>query len=233
MLKRLDLLTSLLLTAPVFLVYHLGILLIHYRNGVDWVTDLTFRLLESNIPAYIALTISVVIALALFCYFRHGEARFQRPLFGRVLAESFVWALVMLFSVAWATAQIQARLLNTTVFPRSPDGMGATDKIVIAAGAGFHEEMVFRLGILEGSFALLKSYKMHPGVALGVASLVSATLFAAAHHIGPSGDELTVSIFAFRALAGLFLGLVHVVRGFAVAVYTHMLYDILVFFVFA
>ena len=54
-----DPLTSLVLTMPVFLIYHLGILLIDMRNGVDWVTELTFRLLDASIPAYVAVTIGL------------------------------------------------------------------------------------------------------------------------------------------------------------------------------
>ena len=230
MAKRLDPVTSLILAAPVFLVYHLGVLVIHYRNGVDWVTNLTFELVEWSKPAYVAVTIALVVALALYGYLRDKDKALQRPLFTPVVLESAVWAVVMLFSVGWVTAKIQAELLNTSVWPPVPQDMGVTAKIVMAAGAGFHEELVFRMLLLGGGYRLLKMRIKSPAFALLLASLFSAVLFALAHHVGAVGDPFTIGGFAFRTMAGLFLGLLHVVRGFAVAVYTHTVYDILVFF---
>jgi hypothetical protein len=51
------------------------------------------------------------------------------------------------------------------------------------------------------------------------------------HHIPPYGDPLHVGVFVFRALAGCFFGLIYWSRGFAIAVYTHALYDIYVLLV--
>ena len=231
--KRIDALTSMLLTAPVFLVYHLGVLLIGYRNGVDWVTGATFELVEWSVPAYIGVTLAVVAAFSLYCYLVNHDKKLQKPLFGPVVFESLLWALVMLFGLGWASTEIERQWLAlSTAFPPSPMDMGTVDKIVMAAGAGFHEEAVFRLLILGGVFRYLKSRKIKPAVSLLIACLLSALLFAGAHHLGPIGEPLTLSVFLFRVMAGLFLGIVYVLRGFAIAVYTHTLYDILVFFVF-
>jgi hypothetical protein len=52
--------------------------------------------------------------------------------------------------------------------------------------------------------------------------------FSAVHHLGPYGDKLLLGVFTFRVLAGLLFGLLFWFRGFAVAVYTHALYDVLV-----
>ena len=64
--------------------------------------------------------------------------------------------------------------------------------------------------------------------ALAVALGVSSFLFSAAHHIPPYGDPLQLGVFTFRLLAGVFFGLLFWFRGFAVAAYTHALYDIYV-----
>ena len=48
--ERHDPLTSLVLTVPVFLIYHLGILLIDIKNGVDLVSTLTFAVLLLTRP---------------------------------------------------------------------------------------------------------------------------------------------------------------------------------------
>jgi membrane protease YdiL (CAAX protease family) len=57
---------------------------------------------------------------------------------------------------------------------------------------------------------------------------VSATLFSAMHHLPPYGDPFSMGVFTFRVLAGVFFGLLFWFRGFAVAVYTHALYDLYV-----
>ena len=59
-------------------------------------------------------------------------------------------------------------------------------------------------------------------------TFISAVLFAAAHHIGPYGEPFDRSVFLFRALAGLYFGLLYQLRGFGVAVGTHASYDVLV-----
>ena len=56
---RHDPLTSLALTVPVFLLYHLGILFVDLRNGVDLVSGLTFQLLHYSMLAYVGTTLAV------------------------------------------------------------------------------------------------------------------------------------------------------------------------------
>ena len=48
------------------------------------------------------------------------------------------------------------------------------------------------------------------------------------HHIPPYGDPFTIGVFTFRVLAGACFGLLFWFRGFAIAVYTHALYDLYV-----
>ena len=64
---------------------------------------------------------------------------------------------------------------------------------------------------------------------LGLA--ISSLLFSAMHHIPPYGDPFTIGVFTFRVLAGACFGLIFWFRGFAVAVYTHALYDLYVLLV--
>jgi hypothetical protein len=57
--------------------------------------------------------------------------------------------------------------------------------------------------------------------------LVSAVLFSAAHHI-VGGEPWRVGVFVYRILCGLIFAALFQWRGFAVAVYTHALYDVFV-----
>ena len=60
------------------------------------------------------------------------------------------------------------------------------------------------------------------------AGAVSATVFAAAHNLGPYGEPFHARAFLFRALAGLYFALLYALRGFGIAVGAHAGYDVLV-----
>lgn len=222
-----DPLTSVVLTIPVFLIYHLGVLLIDFRNGADLISGLTFQLLEASVPGYIGATVTFAAGLVLAVYVQRKRGRVKPTALGPVLLESVGWALLMLVSVGWATAQLQAAL-------SMGEALGPIDKIVMSAGAGFHEELVFRVGLLSGSVYAMQRWRgMRAATAWALALIVSSLLFSAVHHLGPMADPFTLEVFAFRTLAGLYLAMVYSLRGFAIVVYTHALYDILVFFVFS
>jgi membrane protease YdiL (CAAX protease family) len=107
--------------------------------------------------------------------------------------------------------------------------MGPVERIVMAAGAGFHEEVVFRVGLFAGGAWLLGRVSKLPKIALAwIAAIVSSIVFSLIHYLGPL--EFTFASFVFRTLAGGFLAALYRARGFAVAVYTHTLYDLMVFF---
>jgi membrane protease YdiL (CAAX protease family) len=57
--------------------------------------------------------------------------------------------------------------------------------------------------------------------------VVSSVLFALVHHIGPLGEPLESYSFVYRALCGMLLGTLFLVRGFGVAVWTHAIYNAL------
>ncbi len=222
---RHDPLTSLLLTIPIFLVYHLGIVLIDMRNGVDLVSGLTFRLLQHSLLAYVAVTVGYAVAIAAVVWVLRKKGKIKAAEWLPVLGESVVLAILMSLSLGWATSQLfdgQA----------GPPAMGPLEKLVMAAGAGFHEELVFRVILFGGGTWLLQK-AMKEKTALKpalVMALVSSLVFSAIHYVGPFGDPFRLDSFFFRALAGLYLAGVYRWRGFAVAVYTHAIYDLIVFF---
>jgi len=88
-------------------------------------------------------------------------------------------------------------------------------------------------GSIIGGLAVLfeRVFGVVRWAAVPAAFLMSAAAFSAVHHLPPYGDPLTVGLFTFRLLAGVFFGLLFWFRGFAVAVYTHALYDMYVLLV--
>jgi len=60
------------------------------------------------------------------------------------------------------------------------------------------------------------------------AVILSSLVFSGIHYIGSLGDAFTLGSFMFRFFAGVILAVIFYLRGFAVAVYTHAIYDIIV-----
>ena len=219
-----DPLTSLVLTLPVFLTYHLGILLIDIRNGVDLVTGLMLKLLDYSVLAYIGLTLALSLGLVASGSWLRKRNKVRLEEFVPVLVESLVLAFGMLLLVGWMTQQILPGQIGGLA-------MGPVEKLVMACGAGFHEELVFRVALFGGGIELLRRKGQGVGRALLISAFASSLLFSAFHYVGEMSDDFEFVSFTFRFLAGLYLAAVFRLRGFAVAVYTHTLYDLLVFFV--
>lgn len=218
-----DPLTSLVLTIPVFLVYHLGILFVDLRNGADLVTGAMLSILDRSVLGYVGLTVGVALGLfAVGSRLRRAHEIDRRALV-TVMSESAIWAGLMMIVVGG----IVARLFHAQIGGMS---LGVLDRVVMAAGAGFHEELLFRAMLFGGGAWLVKQATGSRTGAELIVAPIAATIFSAAHYVGPLGDAFTLTSFVFRALAGLWFTLVFRLRGFAVAVYTHALYDLFVFF---
>jgi hypothetical protein len=61
-----------------------------------------------------------------------------------------------------------------------------------------------------------------------LAAVVSAVLFAAAHHLGAGLESFQATVFLYRTLAGLYFAWLFALRGFGIAVGAHAGYDVLV-----
>jgi hypothetical protein len=226
-----NLLTSLVLVFPLFLIYQVGVLFtLPVLNGADFLTVFLFRNLGLSTRAYLGYTIAVAIAFAIAVALLRRKQRFDPKLILPVFVESAIYALTMgslIVFVMTKVLHVSPRLAGGVI---AEQGMGT--RFVMSLGAGVWEETVFRLGIMTGVALLLERVLgLGRWVAVTLALLVSAGLFSAMHHIPPYGDPLHLGVFTFRVLAGVFFGLIFWFRGFAIAVYTHALYDIYVLLV--
>jgi membrane protease YdiL (CAAX protease family) len=226
-----NLLTSLVLVFPLFLIYQVGVLFtLPVLNGADFLTVFLFRDLGLGVGAYLAYTAAITVAFAIGVAVLRRRQHFDPRLAIPVLVESAIYALTMGSLIVF----VMTRVLG--ISPRLAGGdagmvasQGLVTRFVMSLGAGVYEETVFRLGIMTGVVVLLeKVLGLSRWVAIAIALLVSSILFSAMHHIPPHGDPFHIGVFLFRVLAGGFFGLVFWFRGFAVAVYTHALYDIYV-----
>lgn len=109
---------------------------------------------------------------------------------------------------------------------------GETDsglrQVVTYLGAGIYEEALFRLALYSGMVWLLRRMEAPKVLAMLLAATASATLFSAAHHVGPYGQPYDNYLFLFRLAAGLYFALLYQYRGFGVAVGAHACYNLMV-----
>jgi membrane protease YdiL (CAAX protease family) len=221
---RVGALTSAILVFPLLLTYQLGILGGRGQNGVDFVTRSLVALAERDLGNYLLIVVAMLIAYAVTLVLLRRGGRFDPGAFAPVLFESTVYALVMGSIILYVMSSFLGVLPGLAV---SQEGPGALDVLVISAGAGFHEELIFR-AILMGGVAWLLTGITGKKRAWLIALVVSSLVFSLAHHVGPAGEEFLFAAFVYRTLAGMFFAAVYQVRGFAVAAWTHALYDVYV-----
>ena len=230
--RKTDPLTQLVLTVPVFLIYHLGILFLDRRNGVDLVSTLFWRLQNASIAAYVGVTLLFAVVLLVAGGMLRKKHHVSFRALGPLLLESVFLAIGLSVSIGWVVSQVAM----STAAPSLQAGGQALNPlaaIVLSCGAGFHEELVFRVLLFGGMLALGKLVSERRLLRMLVALVVSSLLFSAVHYVGSLADDFTFLSFFFRFLAGVYLALVYRFRGFAVAVYTHTLYDVFVFLIWS
>jgi hypothetical protein len=227
---RPDPLTGLALTLPVFLFYHLGLLLIEpQRSDADLITGLMQRLLEQSKPAYIIATFGIALALSVLVWVQHKRKAAEQFSFARVLGESAALGFLLLITLGWATHRLAGGVALTAQSQLTP-----ISKLVLACGTGFHEEIVFRvLLVTGGSVAFARLLKAPESVALGACVVLSSLIFGLSQFVGAFSVTFTFDTFMYRSLLGAAFAMTYLLRGFSVAVYTHVIYAALVYFVYS
>jgi hypothetical protein len=228
---RVDPLTSAILVFPLFLTYQLGILLSRGLNGVDFVTASLVSLCERDLGNYLFVLTGLLLGYAAILLLLRQRETFDPKAFLPVLAESTFYALsmgsIILFAMHRFVELVPGLHTGGPLSAALAAGLSFLDVIVISAGAGLHEELIFRL-IGVGGLSWLLAGVMGDKQAWVCAVLTSSLVFSLAHHIGPHGEPFVFAAFVYRSLAGVFFALIYQVRGLAVAVWTHALYDVYV-----
>lgn len=217
-------LDDLALTLPVFVAYHLGVAFLPMRNAADLVTHELVNLAHNDLLAYSGLTLAIgVVFTGVLLMFGRGQSlRWQR--FAMVGLEGILYAVAMRVVAGYVVAELA---LDAGAISNPSPFAG----IVMSLGAGFYEELVFRVGLFGLGFrVLLGLLKTASGVGqlslwLGWAAVTSAA-FSGWHYVGELGDVFELRSFVFRFVCGLVFTVIYAFRGFAPAVWTHTLYDI-------
>ena len=222
------------LTLPIFLVYQVAVVFLGVQNATDMVTGALLRLSEGNRTTYLLATLAIgVIFAGCFALLGRGQA-FRPGKFLQIAIEGVVYAVVM---------RVIAGYVVGSVFAGTIKDEGRFVGFIMSLGAGFYEELTFRVVLFGLGAKVLVWLVSHQKVELtGTAkpggfslrtltvmvawAAVCSLIFSAVHYIGPMADSFQLPSFLFRLVLGLALTLIFATRGFAAAVWTHALYDV-------
>jgi len=222
---------------PFLLTYQIGIIFLDnhsIRNGLDvwlsaWLQFIGFGEL---------LLLPLLTTFILFAMHHFKQDRWTVSplvLLGMVI-ESMVLALIVLcaakaqhlFLLNYSEAESRLPLLQM-VADTNRGQVSVIALFVSFCGAGLYEELVFRLMMLPGLILLFKRFGMKPVLSVGLSVVLTSLLFALAHYnvLNPVGMDFEFPGFMVRVVASLFFCAVFLLRGFGVAVGTHVAYDVL------
>jgi len=220
-------LTALVAVLPLFVAYQIGILLTGgVRNGVDFVSTALFAVFGDNISGYLGFNAAVLVAFLVAVAVLRKNGELHPRLFPMMLLESTLYALLVgvVINVIMNATGLSALSVPMAAAEAKP---GLIYKLVMSVGAGLYEELVFRLILLGGLFAILnRMLGVQRILAAVVAVVVSSLIFSGIHHVGSMGEAFTMGAFTFRFFAGVVFAVIFQTRGFAIAAWTHALYDI-------
>lgn len=223
---------------PLFIAYELAVADAGgaHRNSSDLL--LSFALSPLGPTAVLIARIGVLVALVAVAAGRLYRAH-QPLLHGWVVIarESLLGALVigplLLFALRLMPAEArELGLVDPAIqLPR-------LSRIGLVAGGALFEELVFRVGAFGACYVLARrgllfafDARWADAVALVAACGGSSLAFAAFHlgacngWLGAGGEEFNASLFAWRVGAGVALAVLWHWRGFAVAAWTHALFN--------
>jgi hypothetical protein len=219
--KRASTLTSLVLVLPLHIGYVAGLILFGPRvmNGADVINPLVWRRFGSG-GLVVFNVILILFYFGLISYLKRKE-RFEPRQFLPTILESAVYAATMGSVILFVMRKA------TLIALASPERPPPLHGLVISLGAGVNEELFFRV-CLFGLLAYIGEdlLEMKRWVAVTTAIIVSSAAFSLAHYLGQAPFDGTT--FIYRFLAGIIFSIIYRFRSFAIAVYTHTLYDVFV-----
>lgn len=226
----------LIFVAPFLVIYEMGVIFSGneaVRNGVD--VGLQWLLGIMGMGQLLLLPILTVVLLMTMHHVRKDRFGFHPSTLTGMMLESMGLGLILLFAAKGH--HLWFRQFSNELFVRIQStidsgntGMTRWEQVVSFCGAGLYEELVFRLVLLSGFVLGMRRLGIRHLHAAMVGVVLTSLLFAAAHYdlINPAGSAFELSTFAVRMMASLFFCVVYLLRGFGIAVGTHIAYDILV-----
>lgn len=223
---------------PLLIAYEIGVIVANtgtgqIRVGADvWIKQLLTALGVQG--GLLLAAIVIIIGGVVFWMEREKRPPIRATYFYGIIGESLVYAVVLAFLVSAVIVSIFAAWITPEASWTVPLAVAQMRELslplqlALSIGAGLYEELVFRVILVGGLFLVLRALVRDHRIAYIVAAVIGAAVFSWVHHLGALGDPFEMSVFAYRFVFGLALNAVFLLRGFAVAAWTHALYDILV-----
>jgi membrane protease YdiL (CAAX protease family) len=223
---------SAILTAPLFVLYQVGILFTDgWKNGADFVTSFMWGLAGGGVFIYTAINLIVLAAFAILYQRRRASRTLHRRTPPMVIVESTLYAAILGPIVAGSLLRLglePAASVSAYVAAGQGEPGGIVNAVVLSIGAGTYEELFFRLMLLGGLLAILPRTRLPSWSVVPTAIVVSSLIFSAFHYFPFGMDRWQLWSFTFRFGLGVVLAWIYRTRGFAVAVYTHAIYDLMI-----
>ena len=221
--------------APLNCLVFIAPFLILYEVGVaGWGTDLLARTrLQSFLQQFgaSAAHLSAVLVVAvLLAWQAVGKRRWKvgGTTVALMYGESLLLALPLLgLGLIWGRMAVAAAVGEPMALAAGDPSLA--QDLLGAVGAGIYEESLFRLVALNLlGLLLLDMGKLNEDLGQVAAVLVSAALFSLFHPQVVSPWHWGKFVYFF--VAGSYLALIYMGRGFGVAVGTHVVFDVIVGF---
>src|SRR5262245_20936543 len=136
--RRSDAWTDLGLTLPIFVAYHLGVILLPIRNAADPVTAELKSLAKHSLPMYAGLTLAIGAAFVGVLWTLGQRRALSGARFLLIAVEGALYAALMRGAGSYVIGSL-------SLAPGSSSGPFAS--VVMSLGAGFYEEIVFRAAL--------------------------------------------------------------------------------------
>lgn len=175
------------------------------------------------LPGLVLVGVLLVMKLA-----RKDAWRLRLGVIPGMAVESAAWAIPLLLIAALLSATPAVRAAVQTAEEGVPLAeLPLQSRIALSIGAGLYEELLFRLlGVSALAFALRHVFRMSDTLAAGLAIGIAALAFTFYHQPVEGVVPLARRLIYF--VAGCFLGLLFVLRGFGIVVGAHAAYDLFV-----
>jgi len=219
---------SFVLIAPLLLAYEIALL--YYppaqpRGAGRFLKEIFYAVFQTRAGMALNIIVALLLLLAIFLLARRRRLRL-----------SFIIPMV-LESAAWAVVLVGIAVLICYRLPNVRLEIGAAGSAVFSdvinsIGAGVYEEILFRLLLTSILFlGGLRMFNQRTGYAAAFAAVISAAIFALCHVWAwnePFKDPQVWIYLLFYFTSGVFFAVLYTFRGLGVAVYTHVIYDIVV-----
>lgn len=216
---------SFLFTLPYFIFYEIGIIftsqddLIVIRNGADALMRQALSRFGLIGLYWLGVVFFIVfIAIFIFQKKKWKESVIVGNYFFIMTLESCFWSYILFFLMS-----------NMNILLMNPNVELLVQQITLAIGAGIYEEFLFRVVLITMISSILNMiFKWSKNNISIIAIIISAGIFSAFHFLGEFGDFFTFKVFMVRFLAGIFLGILYLLRGFGITAWSHSIYDLII-----